>query len=242
MNANKLIENEKTGELWLRFPTGTIQPAQQALSALYLKYEPIDNIFYNDLKNNQLRRFDYFYDVIFIETQRGFIFDKMDKSDDNILKSANNDDRLFLTNAGYKFPDYWLDEKNKKIYISCNRLKEWNSTSVKINVLISQFDIKNNIHGIKTSIDITLNTDYSGLYREPIVEPTKITYNPDTKCFNVSFVSRGNNKEFGLFSIDLKKGKTLKIEQVNCFVPYLKTPSVSTEILINKTLETDFYN
>jgi hypothetical protein len=239
---NKLIENQTSGEIWMRTPSGKILPSTDALSALNLKYSTIDSNFHFELINNEIKRFDFFYDVIFIETASGYIFDKLSKSE-NILIPENNDNRLTTTENGNKFPDYWLDEVNKKIYVVDNEIKYWTSVSVKINVKIKQFDITKNLYSTKFSYDINLTyCNFSNLTKKPILEPCKISYNNDTRCFNVSFILRGNNDEFGLISTILKKDQNLVIDNINCLLPYTTLQEITSDVIIDKLLETDFYS
>ena len=237
---NKLIENQTSGEIWMRTPSGKILPSTDALSALNLKYSTIDSNFHFELINNEIKRFDFFYDVIFIETASGYIFDKLSKNK-NVLIPENNDNRLTTTENGNKFPDYWLDEVNKKIYVVDNEIKYWTSTSVKINVKIKQFDITKNLYSTKFSYDIELIYNNT-ITKKPTIEPCKISYNLDTRCFNVSFILRGNAEEFGLISSTLKKNQNLVINNINCLLPYTTVQEINSEVLVDKLLETDFYS
>ena len=236
---NKLIENQTSGEIWMRTPSGKILPSTDALSALNLKYSTINPNFHFELINNEIKRFDFFYNVIFIETATGYIFDKLTKSE-NILIPENNDDRLTLKVKMESNPDYWLDEINKKIYVVDNKLNSWNSSSANLNITIKQFDITKNLYSTKLSYN--LNLEYSNITKEPITEPCKISYNIDTKCFNVSFILRGNNDEFGLISTTLKKNQNLVIDSINCLLPYTTLQEMTSEVLVDKLLETDFYS
>jgi hypothetical protein len=239
---NKILENDVAGELWLRTPSGKILPSTDALSALNLKYSTVNTNFYSELINNQIKRFDFFYDVIFLETETGYIFDKLTKNN-NILIPSNNDDRLTLTENGGKFPDYWLDEINKKIYVVQNKIDNWAFTNLKkINITIKQFDIIKNTYSTKLSYNINLT--YCSVYytTSPTLEPCKISYNNDTRCFNVSFILRGKNGEFGLISTILKKDQNLVIDNINCLLPYVTLQSITTDVIVDKLLETDFYS
>lgn len=237
---NKLIENQTSGEIWMRTPSGKILPSTDALSALNLKYSTINPDFHFELINNEIKRFDFFYDVIFIETASGYIFDKLSKNE-NVLIPENNDNRLTTTANGNKFPDYWLDEVNKKIYIVDNEINYWTSTSVKINVKIKQFDITKNLYSTKFSYDIKLIYS-NNITKKPTIEPCKISYNLDTRCFNISFILRGNAEEFGLISSTLKKNQNLVIDNINCLLPYTTVQKINSEVLVDKLLETDFYS
>lgn len=239
---NDLYENTINGELWSRFSSGTIYPANSALSALYLKYYTIDSLFYNHLQNNNIIRFDYFYDSIFIETKRGFIFDKL-LFENNSYKPFSNDNHFVVFEENNTTqPDYWLDESNKKIYNVYTKIKEWNSDKAVVSIYVQQFDITHD--NLFTKLNFYLNIKNTNNYflKKPTLEPCKISYNPDTKTFNISFIIRGNNEEFGLVSINVSKKQTLELDEINCFLPFLKSKTIDVEILFNKVLETDFYN
>ena len=77
---NKLLQNQIFGEMWMRTPSGKILPYNIALSSLNLKYNSINPNFNFELTNNLINRFDFFYDVIFIETNSGYIFEKLKKN------------------------------------------------------------------------------------------------------------------------------------------------------------------
>jgi hypothetical protein len=238
---NKFIENLTSGEIWIRTPSGKIIPSTDALSALNLKYSTINPLFYFELTYNEIKRFDFFYNVIFIETASGYIFDKL-TSIKNVLTPVNNDNRLTLKPTMESNPDYWLDENNKKIYVVSNELKAWTNTTVNLEVQIKQFDITRNLYSTKFLYDINLNFPSSLYTTPPTIEPCKISYNVDTRCFNVSFILRGNNQEFGLISTILKKNENLVIDNINCLLPYVSATNITSNIIIDKLLETDFYS
>jgi hypothetical protein len=242
---SKLNDIDILGELWMRTPSGKILPSNVSLSSLYLKYSTIYSPIYSDLQNNAIKRFDCFYDVVFIETLNGFIFDKI-KYEENEIYPANNDDRFISTLDGNKSPDYWLDEVNKKIYVVYNNLKELYGNIAKINVTVHQFDIIKNTYSSKLSYTLTLTFCENYYLEQPdiskFLEPPKISYNLDTRCFDVSFILRGLNKEFGLISTLLKKKDVLDIHSINCLLPYSTLQSITVDVDFNKSLETDFYS
>jgi hypothetical protein len=238
---NKLLQNQIFGEMWMRTPSGKILPYNIALSSLNLKYNSINSNFNFELTNNLINRFDFFYDVIFIETNSGYIFEKLKKNGD-VIFPENNDNRLTLKSDIDVNPDYWLDEPNKKIYIVENKLIYWDSDEVKLNIIVKQFNITENLYSTKLSYVLHLKYCNFNITKKPIIEPCKISYNIDTKCFNVSFILRGNNNEFGLISNTLKKNQNLEIDNINCLLPYASLQEITTDILINNSLEIDFYN
>lgn len=235
------IEKFESGEMWLRYPSGVIYPAPSALSSLYLKYSPIDSDFYAELKQNEILRFDNFYDTIFIETKSGHIFDQL-TFEDNAFVPTNLDNRFKDTKENYVALDYWLDEKNKKIYTSINQYNVSSLSSVQIGIMMEQFDIIRNLFNLKLFYEIKLDFGANIYTKTPILEPPKLTYNIDTRRFNISFIIRGPNKEMGLISSNVAKYEYLDVEEVNCFLPFFPSATATINIIDQTLLETDYYS
>lgn len=236
------FETDKNGgELWIRLVDNTILPATSALSAIYFKYNSIDSPFYLDLKNNNITRFDMFYESIFIETPRGFLIEKIKFLEKNIQPFDNNN-HFILLNSDVEKPDYWLDDNSLKVFITKNEIKTWNLSSVEITFDVYQFDIKTNFLNKKLSFDVKTMFSHSLYSQTPILEPCKVSYNFDTKSFNISTILRGPQKDFGLISVNIKKRQFLQIDEINSFIPYSSSKQINYNITLNKLLETDFYN
>ena len=240
---NKKEENKISGQLWMRTSSGKLIPSKDALSAIYIKYSTINPTFYNELINNQIKKFDCFYDVLYVQTNSGYLFDEFIYENNNI-NLINDDNRFTITNNDKNYPDYWFDELNKKIYVVTNKIVSWNAKNVVINIELQQFDITSNFFSSKLSYDLEITIcSYSIQYNQiPILEDPKISYNKDTRCFNISFIMRGPNNEFGLISNILKKNKNLEIETINCLLPYCQLESIEGNVIYNKSLETDTFN
>jgi hypothetical protein len=140
------------------------------------------------------------------------------------------------------FVDYWLDETNKKIYTTVNQYNNSSVSAVQIGIFIEQFDIVRNFFNLKLFYEININFGENLYQQTPIIEPAKITFNSDNRNFNISFILRGPNREFGLISTNLLKYEFLEVDQVNCFLPYASGASANVNILYQKLLETDFYS
>lgn len=240
---SNFLENFETGEMWLRYPSGLLYPAPSALSSLHLKYAPINANFYAQLKNNEVLRFDNFYDTIFIETKSGHVFDQI-IFEDNSFVPVNMDNRFMETENSYIFLDYWLDEKNKKLYTSINQYNTTSLSSVQIGIIMEQFDIIKNTFNLKLFYEISVNFGSNIYSKTPILEPIKLTYNVDTRKFNISFILRGPNNELGLISSNVAKYEYLTVEETNCVFPFI-TPLSTTatvNIIDQNLLETDFYS
>lgn len=234
-------DNFQTGEMWIRYPSKVLYPATSALSAVYLKYSLIDADFYKELKNNQILRFDFFYDVLFLETSSGHIFEKL-TFESNSYEPSNLNNHFLNTKEVYKFVDYWFDEKNKKIYTTINQYNTTSVSSVNVGVMVEQFDIIRNVFNLKLFYEINLNFGYNLYQKTPVLEPPKITYNVDTKNFNISFILRGPKNEFGLISSNLSKYEFLDVSETNCFVPYCSSTTISVNVIDQTLLETDYYS
>ncbi len=239
MNAYE--ESFKDGELWIKQSSGVLYPASSALSSLYLKYLPINFEFYQELKNNKIIQFDTFYDVLFIETNKGHIFDKM-TFENEVFVPFSQDNRFLERQNTSKYLDLWLDERNKKIYTSIIEFYHTTLSSVQIDVLLEQFDIIQNIFNPKLLYKIDINFGQNIYFNLPKIETPKLTYNNDTKTFNVSFILRGPNDEFGLISSNIVKSNILEVSETNCFIPYKTDSTVSTSLLLQNLLEMDIYN
>lgn len=234
-------ENFEAGELWLRLPNQVLYPATSALSSLYLKYSAIDNDFYVELKNNNILKFDCFYDVVFIETESGHIFDKIEVEDNKFIP-VSQDNRFFDTKKDMMFVDYWFDETNKKIYTTVNQYNNSSVSAVQIGIFVEQFDTIRNLFNLKLFYEIDVNFGENLYIKTPTLEPAKITFNNDNRNFNISFILRGPNEDFGLISTNILKYEFLEVDQVNCFLPFASGAKTNVSIIYQNLLETDFYS
>ena len=123
-----------------------------------------------------------------------------------------------------------------------NRIYNWTLSSTQIDVIVEQFDIVRNFFNLKLNYQINLNFGQNIYSSQPILEPPKITYNIDTKTFNISFIFRGPNKDFGLISTNLVKEQFLNVSEVYSILPYTSSKNMSVDTIEQKTLETDFYS
>jgi hypothetical protein len=234
---NTYNQNLTTGELWLRTLDGTKQPASVSLSGIYLKYASVYPTFYNELTSNQIRRFDTFEDCIFIETQSGYIFEKV-SLEDNSYKPFNTTN--LYTPIYYKqtgslvygtSTDYWYDANSKKVYyayiLSLDENKNF-SDRFSFVLIVNLFDCKTGslqtvlFHRISLAFSSARNWSPFNAY----IESPKITRNSDTGRYNISFLLKNETKEFGLISINLAESHSVyydkyKVEEINSYLPYL---------------------
>ncbi len=233
------------GELWLRDLKNNVDSASNILSAVYLKYENIDDTFYYYLNTNQITRFDLFYDTFFIETPAGYIFEKFYIQDEKILPF--NQINLF-NNRKTTCVDYWFDEKKNKIihtelYFYEDPFKDPTIKSFDFILIVKSFDCTTGLS--KTIVlDIiriayTSSTDWDD--SSFTVETPKITYNKDTKTYNISFILRNSVKTLGLVSLNLLDSDIPVVTEVNGFLPYFVQDTLNSGVSSIRTLPTGVF-
>jgi hypothetical protein len=210
------------GELWFRDANDNVYPASQALSSIYYKYKNIDSDFYYELQNNIIKKFDNFYDTLFIQTSSGYVFEKYSYQNSKIVPYNQLDNHfIYQTNLNI---DYWLNEKEKTIYwVEFKDLPYdpgyANTAVIKFAFDFKKFDLRTGIYNLIFSETIKLySTDTQNLTQSNGVKETpKLTYNSDTNVFNISFIIRNDFNVFGLISVNFNQSEVL---EVNTFVPY----------------------
>jgi hypothetical protein len=211
------------GELWLRSLDGNIKPANIVLSSIYIKYEPISTLFYNDLTNNLIVNFDVFYDSIYIETETGFIFEKISQTSDNqLVPFQNNNNFIQKTQTPI---DYWLDEESYKIYFVDIKCGIQSTISFSYYVLIYEYDINTGIIKLlfKHLISLALVAADAWGGEIPITEKPKICFNKDTKRFNVSFVFRNGKNKIGIVSMNFSNNGEFIMEKIKGVIPFVNS-------------------
>ena len=208
-----------TGELWLRDAAGLLNTSNKVLSAVYAKYQAVNSNFFSDLSSNSLTRFDVFYDTLFFETNTGCAFEKI-YIDNGSIRPFNYRNNFTFKNSTPV--DYWFNEKGSKIYIS--QLLVPHSLGIYLDFYL---DLKEynclegytqNIgtFGIRIAFDNAQNWD---IYNH-VVEAPKMTYNEDSKRFNVSFIFRNAVSQSALVSINFKRVPEVEITEINSFIPF----------------------
>jgi hypothetical protein len=228
------------GELWLRDLKNNVDSASNILSAFYLKYKNINETFYFYLNTNQVTRFDLFYDTIFIETPVGYILEKFYIQDEQILPF--NQINLF-NNKKTTNVDYWFNESKNtviqaEIYCYTDSLKSPSDKYFDFILILKSFDCTTGLNQtiaielIRLAYASSIDWDDS-LFT---VETPKITYNKDTKYYNVSFILRNSVKTLGLVSLNLLKKDYPTIAEVNGFLPYFIQDTLNSGVSSLKTL------
>lgn len=216
------IQSKKTGELWLRNSIGKIESASDILSAIYLKYSDIveSNNFYNELTANQITRFDVFYDCIFVETNSGCFFEKIDVDENKYLQPYTK--TYFFNPKKTTNIDYWLNEFEQKIYFTDIEYVTIGGSSFIFDISLKEFNCITGNTTLKMNerVELYFSSAETWFGFIPVIENPKLTYNPDTKNYNVSFVFRSKTGEFALLSIMIVFEKTFKISKIDGIVPF----------------------
>lgn len=235
---NKLVP----GELWLRDLKNNVDSASNVLSAIYLKYKNINETFYFYLNTNQITRFDLFYDTFFIETPVGYIFEKFYIQDEQILPF--NQINLFNSKKTTNV-DYWFDEKKNKVihtevYCYNDPLKSPSDKYFDFILIVKSFDCTTGLSKnlvldiIRLAYSSSINWNDTSF----TVETPKITYNKDTKTYNISFILRNSVKTLGLVSLNLLDSDIPVVTEVNGFLPYFVQDTLNSGISSIRTLPT----
>ena len=224
------------GELWLKDSEGNIVSGSDALTNVYAKYININSSFYNELTSNRIITYDVVYDTIFVETQYGYIFEKIYKDDLGVIQPFNKLNLLNVTKSTKV--DYWFDESLNKIYFTdlyyyddFNRPS--NPNYFEFILTFNSFDChygtikKELINNIK--IGFSSNVDWNELAFT--MENPKLTYNKDTKTFNISFILRNSKNTLGIVSLNIADGDVHKISEVNGFLPYFTLDYANSEVI-----------
>ena len=212
------------GELWFRDLKDNIDSANNILSSIFLKYENINTNFYLDLSSNNISRFDLFHDTIFVETPSGCIFEKFYIDNDYIR--PYNQLNLFITKKNTTI-DYWYDETKNKITLaevvfSFNPYKVNSDKYIYFILFLREFDCSSgrmrNLFTEEVRIAHKSIKDWDqNIF--PFENP-KMTYNSDTKTFNVSFIFRNLVGEMALVSVNITNEGNPTIKEVNSFIPF----------------------
>ena len=209
------------GSLWLRNSENSIETSSLCLSSVFLKYQKININFYNNLKDNNIKNFEVFYDVIFVETDNGYIVEKIyvDENDNKIYPLNNNN---FLTLTRNTITKYWFDEKNLKIYFFDVIFDTQELDSLGFIFTLKEFDCKTGFLYLKLSeliyLELLEAKDWGN--KVPAIEPPVISFNESTKCFNYSFIFRNNNLDVGLISLLIDNKKEIELTKINGFIPF----------------------
>ncbi len=219
------------GQLWLRDLNDNVSPAYNILSSVYIKYKTINSSFFSDLTSNNINKFDVIYDTLFIETNNGYIFEKF-YVDYNSQIQPYSQMNLFNTRKNTTV-DYWYSESNKIIYFT-ELFFTQNSVINKtfsFGLLLKSFDC---ITGVASTVLLkkinltSINQNLSG--SSFIFENPKLTFNPDTKTFNISVILRNSAKDFGLLSLNIINISNPQISEINGFLPFFVLDPINSTV------------
>jgi hypothetical protein len=216
------------GELWLRDTIGRVGSANKSLSAVASKYFDVNNTFFTQFTSNNIIRFDAFYDCIFLETCDGYIFEKL-YVDDQILEPfnyKNNFNLKYNISNSYNLKqtpiDYWFDEESNKIYWCTIQTLPQDLSSFEFYLDIRSFDCDTGISQVKllNYIRLEFESKINWDRFNYTVEMPRLTFNPDTLVYNISFLVKNKIKQFGLVSINFYINPKIEIIEINSFFEY----------------------
>lgn len=232
----KSLKSNKDGKIWIKDFNDNIISFNEAFSSVFIKYQKneFSRSFYDTLSSNEILNYEVFYDSILLQTKSGFCIDRYKIENDKI---APFDLKINYLNKNEI--SYWFDEQDYKVYIfyflpdDVVQVKShttpdgelWYFKQISINFDFYVYDIKNN--NLKKLINKKLKYWFGNEVSKFENIPTKtpnikskplLSFNPDTKTFNVSFTIKQNQfSEFGIISINFKKTKIL---EVNNWIPW----------------------
>ncbi len=209
------------GEFYVRKIDGTIDTSNSFLSSIYIKYKDVDNIFYDDLVDNRIKNIDVFYDVFYIETDTGYIFEKFMVDVNNVVYPYLNDNHY--TKINNISPCYWFDDKNLKLYIIDIISGYQDTTSFNFFIILKEFDCKIGkfYTTMKEQIIFSCSNSYNWGNFIPNIEKPTISYNESTNKFNVSFIFKNKIDNIGLVSINIFKKNIIELDEINLFADFL---------------------
>jgi hypothetical protein len=225
---------QSNGEIWMRAPNGERYPANQVLSSIYIKYDTVSETFYNDLTSNSVSNFDVIYDTLHITTTAGSIFEKIYAENGQLL--PHNQSNLFHPICSSPL-DYWFSESKNKIYYTdiIDVYKGYTSYSnlsaLQFFLTFNIFDCTQGITTYKSAYQITLQPKTGADWRNNLytIETPKITYNPDTYIFNISFLIKNDKNLPGIVSLNLKDNENYDIIECNTCLPYFNTSTTESK-------------
>lgn len=214
------------GELWLRTLEGKIEPSNKILSAVYIKYQDVNPTFFGELNSNSIQKFDIFYDVIYVETETGYIIEKIKTNEDGIIVPFQNNNSF--TKTAQVPVDYWFDETKLKIYFvelrsGIQQIKTVDAEAAfDFYISITEYNCKDGNLTLVYNSHITIpliGAAYWGGDKANLEKP-KICYNRDTKRYNVSFIFRNNAYALSLVSLNLTNNRGFELETLNALIPF----------------------
>lgn len=194
-------------KFFIRSSEGEITLGSDFLKNILHKYDNF--LFSEEINSSALLKIDCFLDSILIETQNFFLIEKIfQNSPASLPEPYNLFDNLF-TKENY-MTDYWYDEKNKKI-LSCFLRKNNNNFSLLIRESSLSSGQTSTI--LQETLNIT-NFPNSWIWDEISLNSVKITYNKDTRIYNISFLVK-TTENWGIISVFLYEDPSLKIKESN---------------------------
>ena len=201
------LSQNLNGKFYIKSSDGEITIGSVFLKNILHKYDNF--LFTEEINSSAVLKIDCFLDSILIETQNFFLIEKIFQTSSTKFPEPYNLFNNLFAKENYII-DYWYDEKYKKI-LSCFLRKNSNNFSL----LVRESSLLSG--QTSTILEETLNiTNFpnSWIWNEIFLNSVKITYNKDTRMYNVSFLVK-NTEKWGIISVLLYEDPTLKIKESN---------------------------
>lgn len=234
-NVSPANRKKTTGEIWTRNSIQNVSPASKSLSGVFNTYTGTSLI--NDLTGNSINKIDTFFDVLYVETSKYAILDKLNYDFNTGIISSNNNLSRGLSLAipvtaslirefkgqdlndhtFAKIGDTWFFPNRNIVILSVCGLTQGLS-GINLTPELYQYDI--NTYNIKKIFpliqnDIDTFTSLSGLNIKTIETPA-LTYNPLTSKYTFAVFGKGKTNDT-LVEIVIKDLVTLTIDTLTVY-------------------------
>lgn len=199
-------QHNTTDSLWIRTPDNEIKKSAYFLEDFYTKYNKI----YHSFTLDNIKNFDIINDTLILESDTYFLVDNFSPDGSKLLPSNNYDNlKNIETNQSVS---YWYDESKNYIIIFKTGFNGLDKTKYLVEIFVYD-NLKNLLFTAREHIVENLATTINS------IDPTVLTYNPYTKNYNLSFISRRNSNTDQAFVINsfffTEKLEILKINIVD---------------------------
>jgi len=239
-----------TGQLWIQKNSQFTTPAYNGMLNVFDSYKFLP--LYSELTGYGIKRFDVFYDTLFIETTGALIFEKIqyDYNTSDVfsiidfargislaIPTTNTLNREFtfslpLTAQFAKAGDIWFLSKEKQVYIAVLELQDLKPVPILYTLDLTKTNLTK---------AITIN-DLNALNCTSISKP-KLSYCSSKKEFLYTFTAKDTNNQNIIVSISIQKTDTLIPNNIKIYSPLSKEdlpPIVFKNDEINLSAEETF--
>lgn len=166
------------GELWVRDVNDSISDGPTALKLIYDQYtDKID--YYNDITTNSIIDIQIFLNVLYIKTNSGISFNKINYSADTSRFTIGGGVPGVILSTNKLISDTWYDEATKRVYLSA--VTRINSTTLKY--YLYEYNVDKGLFNL--TLEDTINMPTSIVSIKPYIS---FAYNADTITFSTTFI------------------------------------------------------